>query len=140
MTANLESAIAIAVEAHAGQTDKGGAPYILHPLRVMFAVDGEVERIVAVLHDVCEDCPGWSFERLEEMGFSADVLEALNAVTKREGESYEAFVARAAVNQIGRAVKKADVLDNCDLSRISNPSEKDLSRLARYKTALQQLI
>ena len=105
----------------------------------MFAVDGEAARIVAVLHDVCEDCPGWAFERLEEMGFSADVLEALNAVTKREGESYEAFVARAAVNQIGRAVKKADVLDNCDLSRIADPSDQDLSRHERYKAALRQL-
>ena len=140
MKADLEGAIAIAVEAHAGQMDKGGAPYILHPLRVMFAVDGEAARIVAVLHDVCEDCPGWSFERLEEMGFSADVLEALNAVTKRDGESYEAFVSRAASNKIGRAVKRADVQDNCDLSRIVNPSEQDLSRLARYKAALQQLI
>ena len=139
MKANLESAIAIAVQAHAGQVDKGGAPYILHPLRVMFAVDSDAARIVAVLHDVCEDCPEWSFERLEALGFTADVLEALDAVTKREDEFYEAFVARAARNPIGRAVKRADVLDNCDLSRIANPSEKDLSRLGRYKAALQQL-
>ena len=139
MKADLESAIAIAVEAHACQVDKGGAPYILHPLRVMFAVVGEAERIVAVLHDVCEDCPAWSFERLKALGFSAEVLESLNAVTRRHGESYEAFVARAARNQIGRAVKQADVLDNSDLSRIANPSPEDFIRLARYDAALQQL-
>ena len=106
----------------------------------MFSVEGEAARIVAVLHDVVEDCPEWSFERSEAIGFSADILEALNAVTKREGESYEAFVARAAANKIGRVVKRADVLDNCDLSRIAKLSEQDLNRLARYEAALQQLI
>lgn len=139
MKADLESAISIAVEAHAGQTDKGGAPYILHPLRVMFAVEGEAERIVAVLHDVCEDCPEWSLQRLESIGFAPEIIRALDAVTKREGETYEAFVARAAQDPIGRVVKRADVLDNSDLSRIAEPSEKDLARLARYEEALQQL-
>ena len=67
------------------------------------------------------------------------MLDALNAVTRRDGESYEAFVARAASNLIGRAVKRADMLDNCDLSRIANPSDQDLARLARYKAAFQQL-
>jgi (p)ppGpp synthase/HD superfamily hydrolase len=57
----LERAIAIAAEAHAGQTDKAGAPYILHPLRMMMGLTSDEERIVAVLHDVCEDCPGWPF-------------------------------------------------------------------------------
>lgn len=67
MTLNtLERAIAIAAEAHAGQADKGGAPYILHPLRVMLAMSGDDERIAAVLHDVCEDCPAWSLTGPQE--------------------------------------------------------------------------
>jgi (p)ppGpp synthase/HD superfamily hydrolase len=70
----LERAIAIAAEAHAGQTDKAGAPYILHPLRMMMGLTSDEERIVAVLHDVCEDCPGWTFERLEATAFQKKFL------------------------------------------------------------------
>ena len=83
----LERAIVIAAEAHAGVSDKGGAPYILHPLRMMMTLTSTEERIVAVLHDVCEDCPGWTFERLRGEGFSEEILAALDSVTKREGET-----------------------------------------------------
>jgi (p)ppGpp synthase/HD superfamily hydrolase len=135
----LERAIAIAAEAHAGQIDKAGAPYVLHPLRVMLSVQGHETKIVAVLHDVVEDCEGWSFERLRGEGFSDEVLFGLDAVTKRDGEPYAQFVRRAGENFIGRAVKIADMRDNCDLSRISKPSETDLQRIAKYKSALRQL-
>ena len=91
----LEMAIAIAAEAHAGMTDKAGAPYILHPLRMVMDQTSAEERIVAVLHDVCEDCPRWTFERLRGEGFSEQILAALDSVTKREGEPYEEFVRRA---------------------------------------------
>src|SRR4051812_31424399 len=116
----LERAIAIAAEAHAGQVDKAGAPYILHPLRVMLSVETTDERIVAVLHDVVEDCPGWTAERLRDEGFSTAVLRGVDAVTKRDGESYESFVVRAAADPLGRAVKIADLRDNMDLRRIAN--------------------
>src|SRR5277367_2313821 len=86
----LEDAIALAVEAHRGQTEKAGQPYILHVLRVMFRCETEVERIVAVLHDVVEDT-GRSFDDLRRLGYSEEVLAALDCVTKREGESYEKF-------------------------------------------------
>ena len=79
---NLEKAIKIAVEAHSGQVDKGGNPYILHPLRVMLFLDTEEERIVGVLHDVVEDCEGWSWERLKEEGCSEKIIEALQSVSK----------------------------------------------------------
>jgi (p)ppGpp synthase/HD superfamily hydrolase len=65
----LERAIVIAAEGHAGATDKAGAPYILHPLRMMLRLSSPEERIVAVLHDVVEDCPGWTFDRLRNEGF-----------------------------------------------------------------------
>lgn len=67
---NLQRAIEIAAEAHREQTDKAGAPYLLHPLRVMMLLETDDERIVGILHDVVEDGPGWTFERLEEEGFS----------------------------------------------------------------------
>jgi (p)ppGpp synthase/HD superfamily hydrolase len=137
--ATLERAIKIAVDAHAGQTDKAGRPYILHPLRVMFAVDSDPERIVGILHDVCEDCPGWNFERLGMEGFSHEVIAALESVTKRRGEFYDDFVKRAAADPIGRRVKLADLLDNSDLSRISEPTEHDHARMARYQKAISYL-
>jgi (p)ppGpp synthase/HD superfamily hydrolase len=133
---NLERAIAIAAEAHAGQHDKAGAPYILHPLRVMLRLASNDERVVAVLHDVCEDCPGWTFDRLRSEGFSEQVLKGLDSVTKRDGETYENFVKCAADDPIGRAVKLADLQDNCDLSRISNPSDRDVARVEKYRKAI----
>jgi hypothetical protein len=132
----IERAIAIAAEAHAGQVDKAGAPYVLHPLRMMLRVKSNDERIVAVLHDVCEDCPGWDFDRLRREGFSKQVIIALQSVTKRDGEDYEAFVRRAAGNPIGRAVKLADLEDNCDLTRIAAPSERDFARIEKYRRAI----
>jgi (p)ppGpp synthase/HD superfamily hydrolase len=69
----LERAIEIAVEAHKGQVDKGGSPYILHPLRVMMSVNGESEKIVAVLHDVVEDSV-WTFDALLAEGFAVEAI------------------------------------------------------------------
>lgn len=74
----LERAIEIAVAAHKGQRDKGGAPYVLHPLRMMFKLEHNEERMAALLHDVVEDC-GWTFERLAAEGFSETVVKAFAA-------------------------------------------------------------
>ena len=134
----LEKAVGIAAQAHAGQADKAGAPYILHPLRVMLAVASLDERIVAVLHDVVEDTD-WTFDRLRTEGFGEPILEALDAVTRRDDESYEDFVQRAAKNPIGRNVKRADLLDNLNLSRIQAPKPSDHDRIARYQKALRLL-
>lgn len=135
----LEKAIRIAVEAHSGQMDKASAPYILHPLRVMLSLKTMEDRIVGVLHDVCEDCPGWDFGRLRQEGFSNELIAALDSVTKRLGEPYDQFVERAAGNPIGRRVKLADLYDNCDLSRISNPSDSDFARIDKYKRAISNI-
>ena len=134
----LERAIAIAAKAHAGKVDKAGAPYILHPLRVMLKLEGTEERIVAVLHDVVEDSDT-TLEDLRNEGFSDVVVHAVDAVTIRSGESYDDFVRRAALNRIGRRVKLADLEDNSDLSRIPHPTEKDYARLAKYERAIQSI-
>jgi hypothetical protein len=138
----LERAIALAVEAHAGQSDKAGAPYILHPLGVMLAVNGEYERMAAVLHDVVEDC-GITLDELRERGFPEAVVEAVEALTKRSDEhgpdGYFDFVERAGRNDIARAVKLADITDNMDLSRIESPTEKDFARVKRYRKARKLL-
>lgn len=135
MTQTLERAIAIAAGAHAGQVDKGGAPYILHALRVMLKVTTLEERIVAVLHDVVED-GGMTLEALREEGFSETVLAAIESVSRVEGEPYEDFIARAAQNPIGRVVKLADLEENSDLSRIAQPGWEDLERIEKYRRAI----
>jgi len=131
---SLERAIQIAVTAHAGQVDNGGAPYILHPLRVMFAidVDGDEARIAAVLHDVLEDTDVTAADLARE-GFSAPVIEAVEALTRRDGEAYGAFIKRVSRNPIARIVKMADLQDNADLSRIPNPTQKDHKRFWKYQ-------
>lgn len=138
----LERAIALAAAAHAGQTDKAGAPYITHPLRVMARVSGDTKQIVAVLHDVVEDTIVTA-QWLRELGFTQEVMEAVEAVTKRpeeEGdERYFDFVSRAAEHDLARDVKRADLIDNMDLTRIAKVEEKDQSRMARYRLALKLL-
>lgn len=137
--ANLERAIALAALAHEGQTDKTGAPYILHPLRIMMRLDNEDAKMVAVLHDVVEDTD-WTLDGLSTEGFSDDVLIALDCVTKREGEDYMDFVSRAALHPIARQVKLLDLEDNMNILRIAGElSEKDLERLARYHRAWRML-
>lgn len=134
----LERAIEIAARAHAGAVDKGGAPYILHPLRVMLAQSCDEARIVAVLHDIVEDCD-ITIDDLRNEGFSQPILDGILSVTKQPSESYSAFVARAGENRLGRAVKLADLIDNSDLSRLPSPTERDLQRIAKYREAIAQL-
>ncbi len=82
---NLEKAIEIAIAAHRGQVDKAGAPYILHPLRIMLAMDTEEEMIVAVLHDVVEESKV-TFTDLAIAGFSLDVIHAVAGVSEKMKE------------------------------------------------------
>ncbi len=138
---NLERAIEIAVSAHKGLKDKGGNPYILHPLRVMISLKTDEEKIVGVLHDVVEDSDDWDFERLREEGFSEVVLDGLQSVTKiSENENYDKFVQRALKNEIGRNVKIADIRDNLDVTRIKELQQKDVFRINRYKKSLSTLL
>ena len=130
----LERAILLAVQAHRGQVDRSGAPYILHPLRVMFRVEAENERIAAVLHDVVEDTD-WTLDGLRAEGFPEEVVQAVDCLTRREGESYDDRVARAAANPIARRVKLADLEDNMDARRLARWSEEDAARFERYHRA-----
>jgi (p)ppGpp synthase/HD superfamily hydrolase len=136
----LEKAIRIAVEAHQGQKQKNGMPYILHPLSVMQRVETEDEKIVAVLHDVIEDTR-WTFPMLKRRGFPKRLLDALDCVTKRDGqvEDYPEFILRSASNPIARRVKLADLEDNLDLRRLPKPTKKDFKRLAKYSLAREFL-
>jgi len=134
----LTKAIAIAAQAHVEQTDKGGAPYILHPLRVMMNVEGELQKICAVLHDVVEDSD-ITFDDLRRDGFGEEIIAALDCLTRRADESYDDFMDRVLQNETACWVKSADLIDNMDLTRIPNPTEKDEARIKKYKAALDRI-
>lgn len=134
----LDQAIAIATKAHAGQVDKAGQPYILHPLRLMLRFKYEAEMIVAVMHDVIEDS-SFTLDELKSFGFSDDILTAIECLTKRNGESYESFVSRVLQNDLARKVKIEDIKDNLDLTRLDKVTNKDLIRVEKYHQALKAL-
>ena len=152
MTANLERAIEIATEAHEGQTRFDGSPYIQHPLRVMRTVENQGHskrvQIVGVLHDTVEDSD-WTFEMLQEEGFEKDVIYPLELLTKDTTErelsdeeklfEYELYLQRLSVNACARAVKKADLFDNLDLTGLENPSKKKIMNIEKYGRALLYL-
>lgn len=132
-------AIAVAHQAHAGQLDKAGKPYISHPLTVMAQMDTLETKIVAVLHDAIEDSD-LTIADLVRQGFPEFITDAIAAITKLDGELYEDYILRVKSNAIARKVKIADVTHNMDLSRIANPTERDFQRLEKYKKILQELI
>lgn len=134
----LEKAILIATKAHIGQLDKGGQPYILHPLRVMQSCNSDLEKICAVLHDVIEDT-NISLNELREEGFSEEVLVILDLLTKKEQEDYSTFIDRISTNETACRVKIADLQDNMNLSRIKSPSIEDKKRVEKYMDALERL-
>jgi hypothetical protein len=137
----IDDAIARATRAHEGQTDKAGNPYIGHSLRVMSGVriESELEataKMAAVLHDVLEDTTVTSAELLS-LGYPREVIEAVEAVTKRDGEGLEAYLSRVAANRVAYAVKLADLVDNSDVSRLRQLPHEDAERLRRkYTTAI----
>ena len=135
----LEKAIGLAVKAHRGQRDRYGAPYILHPLRMMCRVNTKAEKIVAVLHDVAEDT-SWSLADLRREGFPEPLLTALDCLTKRKGEKYEHFIERSAANPLARRVKLADLRDNMDARRLDKFTPKDAQRFAKYLAAWNRLV
>lgn len=131
----LDTAIKLAVDAHAGQTDKGGQPYILHVLRVMLAQTDDTARIVGVLHDVVEDSDVGHGDILALFG--EVVHDAVFAMTRQEGEDYCDFVRRAIANPIARRVKVADLHDNLDDARAVSDAEKAKRLREKYLKALQ---
>ena len=130
--ATLEQAISLAAKQHEGQVDKANAPYILHPLRVMLNVPTIEHKIVAVLHDILEDTET-TIEELYQFGFQEHIIDAIVALTKKQGETRLEAAQRARQNPIARVVKLADINDNMDLSRISSPTSKDFERLNEYQ-------
>lgn len=137
--ATLEKAILLATQAHAGQTDKAGAPYILHPLAVMhrFAVTDFNAQAVAVLHDVIEDTEVTANDLLEA-GIPGHVVRAVSDISKRDGEDYGDYLERVKANPLARRVKLEDIGHN--MSRLDNLSPRHAGYLAaKYTRALKFL-
>ena len=125
---------------HYGQKDKAGKDYYFHPLRVSERLDLIEDKIVALLHDTIEDT-GMTMtpEKLLQLGYTQDTVDAILSVTRKEGESYADFIARANTNQTGRLVKIADLEDNMDIRRLPDLTEKDWHRLNKYLHAYHYL-
>ena len=134
----LDAAIALACRVHAGQVDKSGKPYILHPLRLMLQFEDMDSQLAAVLHDVIED-GNISLDELRGIGLSETVVEAVGCLTKRPGETYEGYIERIGEVELARRVKLRDLRDNMDTTRLAALSPADLERLAKYHRALQRL-
>jgi len=135
----VEKAIALAVEAHAGEVDKQGKPYILHPLHLMMQMETAEEMITAVLHDVVEDT-NTTLEDLRQHGFPEVVLEALELLTHDTAStSYEEYVAAIKPNPLARKVKLADLAHNMDVRRLPEMGMNDYGRLEKYRRAWDRL-
>jgi len=134
----LDRAILIAVGAHSGQLypSPEPEPYVLHPLRVMAAVDGESARVAAVLHDVVEDSE-ITLEQLEREGIPPDVLRTLDCLTRREGEAYSAYIRRVATDATAIRVKIADLHDNLRNNKAVDRRPEVDERIRRYQAALR---
>ena len=129
----LSKAIHLATNAHHGQFDKGGNPYILHVLSVMNLLENPDEELqtIALLHDVIEDTDT-TFQDLKTAGFSDRVVDAVRLLTKMPGQTYEEYKAGVFSNPDAMLVKAADLTHNSDIRRLKGISERDIQRMARY--------
>ncbi len=135
----LEKAIIIAATAHRQQKDKAGAPYILHPLRLMMKMKTETEQMVAVLHDVLEDTE-LTADTLRKDGFSDIVVDAVVCLTRTDdAEPYDAYIAGVKEVPIARKIKLADIEDNMDITRLDELTDKSVERVKKYHRAWRAL-
>jgi (p)ppGpp synthase/HD superfamily hydrolase len=130
----LSLALMKAAEWHFGQFDKGGAPYILHPLKVMYYLKTSDEELqcIALLHDVVEDC-GVTYQELRDLGFSERVIAGIKGMTKLPGETYDEAMIRITSNADTIRVKLCDLRHNSDIRRLKGVTEKDIKRIEKYQ-------
>ncbi|MBQ1813120.1 MAG: HD domain-containing protein [Bacilli bacterium] len=136
-TKNIRKAINIAYDAHMGQNDKFGIPYIFHPVHLAEFMDTEDECIVAILHDVVEDTDV-TFEELEKE-FSNKIIEALKLLTHDKKVPYDEYIVKLKNNPIAKKVKLADLKHNSDKTRLDHLTPKDIIRNKKYENAIKIL-
>ncbi len=131
----VKEAIRVAVAAHGGQVQRNGEAYVLHPLELMMRMETPEERMTAVLHDVIEDT-AMTAEGLREAGIPAEVVEAVERLTRRKGDDYDEYLKGVRANPLARRVKLADIAHNLDIRRLPGRlRDKDLERLRKYHGA-----
>ena len=135
---DIEAAKNLATNAHRGQTDKAGLPYITHPQRVAARLDTPEAQVVGWLHDTVEDTP--LTVRDIEAAFGPETAAAVDAVSRREGEAWSDYLERVAANPMARQVKISDLIDNSNLQRLPRVTLKDVRRQAKYNKALLKLL
>jgi (p)ppGpp synthase/HD superfamily hydrolase len=138
---SLNKMIVLATNSHAHQYDKGGLPYILHPLSVMYLL-GETEeevQCIAIGHDIVEDC-GVTYQELRELGFTLRIIEGIRCLTKVPGESYDEYKAKVKSNPDAVKVKIADLRHNTDIKRLKGVGPKDIARMEKYYKFYMELI
>lgn len=134
----LENALTLAAGEHLGQTDRAGVPYIAHICAVVSGVETVEEMTVAALHDIVEDTT-ICLEYLDEE-FPRFIVQAVDAITKRDKEPYKEYLVRVKKNELARNVKIADLRHNMDLSRLPKVTEKDEKRHEKYLQAMRFLM
>lgn len=132
-----DTAFQIVSEAFAGKTDKAGKPYIEHLIRVAGYMGSDELKTIALLHDLLEDCPEWTEEKLDKI-FSRRVVMSVVDLTRGK-ESYEAYIDRVIENPWARLVKMYDLIDNMDVTRLSELTDKDIERLRKYHKAYMRV-
>ncbi|MCJ7855940.1 GTP pyrophosphokinase [Lachnospiraceae bacterium NSJ-143] len=135
----VKEAALIAYRAHSGDTDKGGYPYILHPVHLAEGMQTEAETITALLHDVAEDSD-ITIEELESCGFGEDIISALRLLTRSPEEEYMEYILRIKnAGGIALSVKRADIEHNMDTRRLENAGRREKARVEKYRAALALL-
>lgn len=129
----LGKVLVLATNAHAGQFDRGGKPYILHPLKVMhyLKTDDEELQCIALLHDVVEDT-NTSWHDLVEIGCTDRVIAGVRALTKMPGQTYDEYKEVVFANEDAMRVKLCDLRHNTDIRRLKGVTQKDIDRIAKY--------
>ena len=135
---DVKAARELAIRQHEGQVDKAGQPYVTHPERVAGRLTEDAEKVVGWLHDTVEDT-GLTLEEVEAL-FGADTARAVDAVSRRAGESWDDYLLRVKAEPVARKVKISDLIDNSNLSRIPSVTLRDVERQAKYNRALQFLM
>lgn len=123
---------------HRGQVDKAGLPYVTHPARVAERMKTPEEKVVGWLHDTVEDTD-LTLREIEEQ-FGPETAAAVDAISRREGETWEDYLQRVRQNEVARKVKISDLIDNSNLSRIPEVTMKDVKRQKRYNRALKHMM
>jgi (p)ppGpp synthase/HD superfamily hydrolase len=138
---DLNAADRLAAQAHAGQVDQAGRPYIDHvrAVRDLLAGHGEAAQMAGVLHDVLEDT-ALTAEELRRRGCPERVVAAVESVTRREGEAYLDMVRRAAADPLGRLVKLADNAHNSDETRLAALPAAQARRLRTKYAAAREVL